>query len=193
MGAGCHEETIGTVLLVVIISEPPIAGNEGVMTTSEEVLAELRRRVETRRQEGKYPFGLEKQLEAEFAAILEVVHRGEDEVDHIAHLIGELRTEVLSLNGVVTSQSRIPGGALYHRLVGKLIGRQTRGVAQQTQHALHRQMDLLDLVQKQLRAQRDADMRVLHQIETAIRDRLMMVDALAESVLELERKASPES
>lgn len=160
------------------------------MTTSEEVLAELNRRVELRRQEGKYPPDLERQLEAEFAAILEVVHRGEDEVDHIAHLINELRVELLSLNGLVAPQSRIPGGGLYHRLVGRLVGRQTRGVAQQTQKALQRQLDLLDLVQHQLRAQRDADVRVLHQLETGMRDRLMMVDALAESVLELERKVS---
>ena len=77
--------------------------------------------------------------------------------------------------------------------MGKLVGRQTRGVAQQTQVALQRQLDVMELIQRQLRAQRDADVRVLHQIETAIRDRLMMVDALAESVLELERKATTKS
>ena len=163
------------------------------MTTSEEVLAELRKRVQARRQEGKYPPDLERQLEAEFAAILEVVHRGEDEVDHIAHLINELRIEILSLNGLISPQSRIPGASVIHRGIGKLVSRQTRGVAQQTQHALQRQLDLLDLVQKQLRAQRDADVRVLHQLETAMRDRLMMVDALAESVLELERKLESDS
>jgi len=160
------------------------------MTTSEEVLTELRRRVENRRQEGKYPPDLERQLEAEFAAILEVVHRGEDEVDHIAHLVAVLRQEVSALNGLISTQSRFPGGRAYHRIVGKLVGRQTRGVAQQTQVALQRQLDVIDLIQKQLRAQRDADVRVLNQVETAIRDRLMMIDALAESVLELERRAS---
>lgn len=159
------------------------------MTTSEEVLAELQRRVEQRRQEGKYPPGLEQQLEAEFEAILEVVHRGEDEVDHIAHLVNILRGELLSLNGLITPQSRIPFGRMFHRLVGRLVGRQTQGVAQQAQRAFQRQLDLIELVQKQLRAQRDADVRVLHQLETAMRDRLMMVDVLAESILELERKA----
>lgn len=160
------------------------------MTTSEEVLDELRRRVEIRRQEGKYPPGLEQQLEAEFVAILEVVHRGKDEVEHIAHEITRLRDEINSLNGVVTAQSRIPGGSLFHRFVGKIVGRQTRGLAQQTQEALRRQLDLLELFQKQFRVQRDADTRVLHQLEGAIRDRLMMIDALTEAVLELERKAS---
>jgi len=177
----------------VVLSKRPFGRSEGSMTTSEEVLTELRRRVEVRRQEGKYPPDLERQLEAEFASILEVVHRGEDEVDHIAHLVTVLRQEVLSLNGLVTNQSRIPGGRLYHRVVGKIVGRQTRGVAQQTQVALQRQLDVIELIQRQLRAQRDADVRVLHQIETAIRDRLMMVDALAESVLELERKATTKS
>lgn len=172
----------------VIISVWPTGRIEGSMTTSEEILAELQRRVEQRRQEGKYPPGLEQQLEAEFEAILEVVHRGEDEIDHIAHLIGVLRSELLSLNGLITPQSRIPFGRTFHRIVGRLVGRQTRGVAQQAQVALQRQLDLVELVQKQLRSQRDADMRVLHQLEIAMRDRLMMVDALAEAVLELERK-----
>lgn len=160
------------------------------MAYSEKVLDELRVRVERRRQEGKYPPGLEEQLEAEFDAILEVVHRGQDSVLHIAHVIEQLRSEIPSVNGVIGSQSRIPGGRLFHRLVGRLVGRQTRGVAQQTQAALGRQLDLMEIINYQLRAQRDADVRVLHQLETAIRDRLMMVDALAEAVLELERKAS---
>ena len=160
------------------------------MTTSEEVLEELKRRVTVRRQEGKYPPGLEDQLEAEFAAILEVVHRGEDEVGHIAHVISEVRAEVSALNGIVTPQSRIPGGSLFHRLIGRVVARQTQGVAQQTQAALLRQLEIVELLQKQLRMQRDADVRVLHQLETAMRDRLMMIDALAEAVLELERKSS---
>lgn len=158
------------------------------MTTSEEVLEELRRRVNVRRQEGKYPPGLEEQLEAEFAAILEVVHRGEDEIGHIAQLISEVRGEISALNGVVTTQSRILGGSLFHRLIRRLVARQTQGVAQQTQAALLRQLEIAELVQRQLRMQRDADARVLHQLETAMRDRLMMIDALAEAVLELERK-----
>lgn len=158
------------------------------MGTSEEVLNELHRRVNRRRQEGKYPTGLEDQLEAEFKSILEVVHRGQDEVERICHLIEELRASLVMLNGVTSPESRIPGGKLFHRTIARLVARQTRGVAQQTQLAITRQLDVLDLVAKQLRAQRDADVRVLHQLEHAMMDRLMMVDALAEAIIELERK-----
>lgn len=172
----------------MVLSNTSIWLIEGKMTTSEEVLEELRRRVNVRRQEGKYPPGLEEQLEAEFAAILEVVHRGEDEIGHIAQLISEVRGEISALNGVATTQSRILGGSLFHRFIRRLVARQTQGVAQQTQAALLRQLEIVELVQRQLRMQRDADARVLHQLETAMRDRLMMIDALAEAVLELERK-----
>ena len=42
------------------------------------VISDLKKRVERGRAEGRYPPGLEQQLDAEFAAILEVVHRGDN-------------------------------------------------------------------------------------------------------------------
>lgn len=158
------------------------------MTTFDEVLDTLRSRVAQRRQEGKYPPGLEQQLQAEFAAILEVVHRGEDEVDHIGHVLRQVRIEAESLHNRPSFQSRIPGGALVHKLIWRLLGRHIQAASEQTYVAVGRQIDLLELVHEQLRIQRDADLRVLNQLEYAIRDRLMMIDVLAEAIVEIERK-----
>lgn len=157
---------------------------------SEEVIAELRRRVAERRAAGKYPPGLEQQLTAEFDAIMSVVHRGGDSVDEISRSIEQLRREIEHVNGLIIPDSRIPGGGIYHRLVGRLVGRQTRGVATQVREALRTALATLELMRRQLQEQRDADSRVLNQVTHLTLDRLMMIDVLAEAVVELERKAA---
>ena len=160
------------------------------MTTSTEIIEELERRVAQRRQEGKYPLGVEQQLEAEFKAIIDVVHRGTDMVGDLSLLLEEAQKKVDVLNGLISPKSRVPFGSLYHRLVGRLFGHHTRGVANQAREALEMQMRALDLIRLQMQQQRDNDSRILNQLGHAMRDRLMMVDVLAEAVVELERKVS---
>lgn len=160
------------------------------MTTSTELIDELERRVAQRRQEGKYPVGLEQQLEAEFKAIIDVVHRGTDMVGELTLLLEEAQKKVNVLNGLISPKSRIPFGSIYHRIVGRLFGHHTRGVANQAREALEMQMRALELIRLQMQQQRDNDARILNQLGHAMRDRLMMVDVLAEAVVELERKVS---
>jgi hypothetical protein len=160
------------------------------MTSSTEIIAELERRVDQRRQEGKYPVGLEQQLEAEFKAIIDVVHRGSDSVGELEVLLKATQAKVDVLNGLISPKSRIPLGSIYHRIIGRLVGHHTRGVAIQTREVMELQMQVLEVVRRHMQQQRDNDARVLNQLGHAMRDRLMMVDALAEAVLELERKVS---
>ena len=131
------------------------------MTNNEELLKELARRVHLRRQEGRYPAGLEQQLSAEFDAIIAVVHRGDDTVDDFDTVIKALEEVVISKED---SQS---DGQL------ELIAQALR------------------LIQKQLLQQKETDARVMKQLEHAVMDRILMVDVLAEAVLELERKVGP--
>lgn len=131
------------------------------MTNNEELLKELARRVHLRRQEGRYPAGLEQQLSAEFDAIIAVVHRGDDTVD-------DFDTVIKALEEVVNSkEDSLSDGQL------KLI------------------VQALRLIQKQLLQQKETDARVMKQLEHAVMDRILMVDVLAEAVLELERKVGP--
>jgi hypothetical protein len=131
------------------------------MTNNEELLKELARRVHLRRQEGRYPAGLEEQLSAEFDAIIAVVHRGDDTVD-------DFDTVIKALEEVVNSkEDSLSDGQL------KLI------------------VQALRLIQKQLLQQKETDARVMKQLEHAVMDRILMVDVLAEAVLELERKVGP--
>lgn len=160
------------------------------MTTSAEIIAELERRVAQRRQEGKYPVGLEQQLEAEFKAIMDVVHRGNDVLGDVRQLLDRCREELTSLQKPVSAKSRIPGFGLVHWVIGKLVGRQTAAITLRVRATLETQQDVLELLLKQLEIQQGTDVRVLNQLSHAMQDRLMMIDALAQSVIELERKVA---
>jgi hypothetical protein len=163
------------------------------VTNSDEIIAELQRRVAQRRQEGKYPVGLEQQLEAEFKNIMDVVHRGTDVLGDVRHLLSRCNEELASLQNPVSSNSRIPGFGVVHWVIGKLVGRQTADITLRVRTTLTTQQDVLELLLKQLENQQGTDVRVLNQLSHAMQDRLMMIDALAQSVIELERKASKDS
>lgn len=156
---------------------------------SAETVAELRRRVAERRAEGKYPLGLEQQLSAEFDAIMQVVHRGGDSIVELNLAIDTLSEQIEKVNGLIAPDSRFPGGRLYHRLTGRLVGRHTRGVAEQVREVLRGNLEVLRIVRRQLQQQRDTDGRVLNQVTHLMLDRLLMIDVLAQAVMEMERKA----
>ena len=160
------------------------------MTTSTEILAELERRVAIRRQEGRYPIGLEQQMEAEFKTIMDVVHRGTDVLGDVQRLLERCRGELSVFENPISSKSRIPGFAIVHLLIGKFVGRQTAGISARVRATLETQQEVLELLLKQLEIQQGTDVRVLNQLSHAMQDRLMMVDALAQSVIELERKVA---
>ena len=151
------------------------------MAKNEEILRELTRRVEQRRQEGRYPVGLEQQLSAEFDAILSVVHRGDDTISRIHFTISQLAEDLGGRNSGVDTQSRLPGISIVHKLFRKLSLRHTR-------RALRLIEESLTLIEQQLLQQRETDSRVMKQLEHVVMDRILMVDVLAEAVLELERK-----
>jgi hypothetical protein len=154
------------------------------MANNEELLNELTRRVEVRRQEGRYPAGLEQQLSAEFDAILSVVHRGEDTISEIHRVSRLLTDDINGMNSGHDTQSRIPGIKLVHKLVRKLSRRHT-------QSALVLIEEIVALIETQLTQQQETDARVMKQLEHVVMDRILMVDVLAEAVLELERKVGP--
>lgn len=163
------------------------------MVSSEKVIEALQERVHQRRQEGKYPPGLEQQLEAEFKAIMDVVHRGDDVLGTVEQLLNTCRQELAVLTTPVSSKSRIPGLFVLHWIIGKLVGRQTAAVTARVRTTMEAQQQVLELLLRQLQIQQGTDVRVLNQLSHAMLDRLMMIDVLAQSVVELEQKVSKES
>lgn len=156
------------------------------MNTSSEIIKELERRVATRRSEGKYPIGLEQQLEADFEAILDVVHRGNDSVAELEALLEDSREIERRLRRVVSPQSHFPFVSSVRRIVNRVTGRRARQLTALTIELMHIQVQTLEVVGEQLRQQRDTDSRVLNQVAVAMRDRLMMIDVLAEAIMNIE-------
>lgn len=143
-----------------------------------------------RRQEGKYPPGLEQQLEAEFTNIMEVIHRGNDVLGNVRRLLDQCNEEIQNLTRTTPTKSRVPGFGIVHWVIGKLIGRQTSSIRIQVRRTLETQQQVLELLLKQLEIQQGSDVRVLNQLRHAMQDRLMMIDVLAQSVIDLEQKVS---
>jgi hypothetical protein len=154
----------------------------------DEIVAELQQRVAERRASGAYPRGLEAELEAEFDGILHSLHDDTDGEPQLEHDAQSLREAVEHLSGTAASASRVPGGALFHTVIGRLVGRHTtpiavstRGVGQSAAHAV-------DEIRRLLVAQASADERLLSGVIASVLDRLAVIDELISDVGTLERR-----
>jgi O-antigen chain-terminating methyltransferase len=108
-----------------------MAGQE-LEPSVDELVEQLRARVAERRQRGEYPPHLEEQLDQHFDRI----------ASHLspAYDLAELRRRLVRLGSVATFSpgrisysTRLPAGRLLHRLVAKIVGRQTAGILAQLQ------------------------------------------------------------
>lgn len=143
------------------------------MSLENSVQEELQRRVAENRQLGRYPLGLEEQLEADFKAIMEVVHGSEDfegfRTGELASLRDDLKTLKESLS---TMRSRKPRAQIEDQLI----------------ELMERCVLVIETAHKEIAQIREEDTRVLRKMNSFILDRLVMVDVLAQAVVELERK-----
>ena len=97
--------------------------------STEELLAQLRARVEERRRRGDYPAGLEQDLESHFRRI--VAHGRAQDLESVRSSLQGMDASMRFTRGRIPPESRYPGGTLVHRSVGKVVARQTQGVLDQ--------------------------------------------------------------
>jgi 2-polyprenyl-3-methyl-5-hydroxy-6-metoxy-1,4-benzoquinol methylase len=112
----------------------PEAGERRVPSDSvklDDVLADIRERVKGRRRTGVYPPGLETDLEAHFQRV--VVDRVAPERSVVAARYSRLATMPAFNPARIPTKSKMPGGGMVHRLIGRLVHRQTQGVLEQVQ------------------------------------------------------------
>ena len=153
------------------------------------ILATIRDEVARRRADGSYPPGLENQLEAEFNHILSLTHRGDSSRDEdVALLVMQLRQNLRDLSGLTPATSRIPGGAIFHRIVRRLIARHTMGLAAQTKAADETIARIIELFAAEMTGREDADKRMVAALSKHVLDRVAVVDHLVMTVTELESK-----
>lgn len=156
--------------------------------TVQEIVVELQERVSQRRIAGDYPVGLEAELEAEFDAILEMTHRGQDRVESMRGLLENYSTQVKRISGFTPVKSRIPAGRLFHKVTERMSRRQVRGLAGQTRQAHELTERLLKDIVEQFEVQRLSDERLMNKMANSVLDRVVVIDQLATLVVELERR-----
>ena len=137
---------------------------------------QLRATVESRRKEGRYPAGLEEDLEAHFRRIAS--HRATPDLSDVEGAV----ERVSALPGLSTERiptaSELPGGAALHRALARLTDRQIQGVLGQVQQHLHALQEAVAVLAAAMRRPNTH----LHP------DLVGQVDALQERLTALERQ-----
>lgn len=107
-----------------------MADDEQTLGEFDDILSELRRRVEQRRRAGDYPDGLEEDLDQHFRRI-EQSRGGSITSEQLEQAIEMVRATAQFGRHRIKSDSRLPGGELAHRTMSKALSRQLDGVFHQ--------------------------------------------------------------
>ncbi len=155
----------------------------------EQIIADVRDDVARKRADGSYPVGLEEELEAEFRTILTHGRRGvTDRNAEVSRLIDEIRQAGTEISGLTPVSSKIPGMSLVHRVIRRLIARQTMGLASQVRFLEDRQLQLLRIIADQGKAMEDADTSLAAGLSKHVMDRIAVIDHLSILVTEFETR-----
>lgn len=111
------------------------------MAETDDVVARLQAMVEERRRRGEYPDGLERDLDEHFRRV--VAFRASPEVGDLGSKLAELDRRGSFGTDRIAVDSRAPGGDKVHRLVSRLVARQTEGILAQVRDFADSARDVL--------------------------------------------------
>ena len=155
----------------------------------EQLMADIQDTIARRRAAGEYPAGLEQELEAEFASILALTHRGEaDRADALELLLAQAKRCAPEVSGLTPTSSRVPFLNILHKIMRRLIARQTRGLAAQQRAVNDQLIAMLEHLVADARGREDADDRMVAKLSKHVLDRVAVVDHLYFIVAELETR-----
>jgi SAM-dependent methyltransferase len=97
----------------------------------DELVDELKRRVDQREREGLYPPELVDDLHEHFRRI--AAHRSSTDLDDVRSRLQALDAAARFSPAKIPLESGVAGGAKFHALVGRLVARQTQGILEQVQ------------------------------------------------------------
>lgn len=152
----------------------------------DDLVDRLQERVAIRRAMGEYPPGLEEQLEAEFKLIMDAVHRHEIDTGDLEQRIAAVSHATHSVGARPELASRLPGGHVIHRTAGRVVERHTGALADNVRTLGHDIAGALQEILRLIEMQRTADERQLHEVVSAVLDRVAVIDHLADAVVNLE-------
>ncbi len=98
--------------------------------TTDDLVAEVRRRAAERRANGEYPPGLEDRLDAHFARV--AARRAVPyDFDALRARLAAVDASLALDPARISAESGLPGGAALHRAVARAVSRQTAGILEQ--------------------------------------------------------------
>ena len=153
-----------------------------------ELLQQIHSQIDERRAAGLYPPGLEQQLEHQFAEIMSSTNRRYFASRDLQAQLQNLEDAFGRLSGQISTQSRLPGISLLHRLLGKLTKRQVLGLTAQIRDVESLVVVVLKMLGEFAESQEAADSRVVRELSQHVLDRVAVVDHLAIITTELEAR-----
>lgn len=153
-----------------------------------ELLQQIHSQIDERRAAGLYPPGLEQQLEHQFAEIMSSTNRRYFASRDLQAQLQNLEDAFGRLSGQISTQSRLPGISLLHRLLGKLTKRQVLGLTAQIRDVESLVIVVLKMLGEFAESQEAADSRVVRELSQHVLDRVAVVDHLAIITTELEAR-----
>ena len=153
-----------------------------------ELLQQIHSQIDERRAAGLYPPGLEQQLEHQFAEIMSSTNRRYFASRDLQTQLQNLEDAFGRLSGQISTQSRLPGISLLHRLLGKLTKRQVLGLTAQIRDVESLVVVVLKMLGEFAESQEAADSRVVRELSQHVLDRVAVVDHLAILTTELEAR-----
>jgi SAM-dependent methyltransferase len=118
-------------------------GEAGAIRELDDLVSELRARVEARRASGFYPEGLEEEMTEHFQRIL-TQRRSPRRLPDIRRAVQESGRALPLAAERIGDDSGMPGGQLVHKAVARLVGRQTQGIIEQVQRFAQPVQEALD-------------------------------------------------
>jgi hypothetical protein len=116
-----------------VVEQPDENGGVGESAPDiDELITQLRARVDARRQAGAYPPGLEEEMSAHFQRILNQRREPTPLPDIAAPVRRSAKALPLQVSRIPLT-SGFPAGEILHRSIAKVVSRQTQGVMQQVQ------------------------------------------------------------
>ena len=158
-------------------------------TEIEQLVIELEGRVASRKLHGEFSLGVEERLDARFAVILRDFQRHESDTTTLTDLATKVSAAAAGVGTTAPeASSRVFGGKLVHAAGGSIVQRHTSQLAGEIRELGAGVASSLTEVARLFAAQRDADERQLLSVISELVDRLSVIDHLAASVVQLERR-----
>ncbi len=151
--------------------------------TITELMERIKNEVAAKRLDGSYPPGLEAQLEAEFDSIMaQTSQKRQSRLQDFVNRIEVLRSKAKAVTDRTDTQSRLPGGTLFHKSCELLTRRQFRGLSNQIRDLNLETIQIIEDLCIQVESSTNFENDLARELSMIVLDKIAIVDHLVFSL-----------